>query len=74
MCRCLKRPEEGIIGPGASIMGGCESQCGCWELNSSPWEDQYLLLITKPSLHHFVNSFSCCLYSSAPNEELIILR
>ena len=29
---------------------GCESSCGCWELNSGPLEEQSVLLGTEPSL------------------------
>jgi hypothetical protein len=32
------------------IMDGCESPCGCWELNSGPLEEQPVLLIPEPSL------------------------
>jgi hypothetical protein len=33
------------------LQGGCESPCGCWELNSGPLEEQSVLLTTEPSLH-----------------------
>ena len=33
------------------ITDGCEPPCGCWELNSSPLEEQSVLLTTEPSLH-----------------------
>jgi hypothetical protein len=29
---------------------GCEPQCGCWELNSGPLEEQSVLLTIEPSL------------------------
>ena len=32
------------------ITDGCESPCGCWELNSGPLEDQSVLLTPEPSL------------------------
>jgi hypothetical protein len=32
-------------------MDGCESPCGCWDLNSGPLEEQSVLLTTEPSLH-----------------------
>jgi hypothetical protein len=32
------------------IMDGCEPQCGCWDLNSGPLEEQSVLLTTEPSL------------------------
>jgi hypothetical protein len=31
-------------------MDGCESPCGCWELNSGLLEEQSVLLTTEPSL------------------------
>jgi hypothetical protein len=31
------------------IMGGCESPCGCWDLNSGPSEEQSVLLPAEPS-------------------------
>ena len=31
------------------ITGGCESPCGCWDLNSGPSEEQSVLLLTEPS-------------------------
>ena len=32
------------------ITDGCEPQCGCWELNSGPLEDQTMFLTSEPSL------------------------
>jgi hypothetical protein len=34
----------------APITDGCEPQCGCWELNSGPLEEQPVLLTAEPSL------------------------
>ena len=34
-------------------MDGCEAQCGCWDLNSGPSEEQSVLLTTEPSLQPF---------------------
>ena len=31
------------------ITDGCESPCGCWDLNSGPLEEQAVLLTTEPS-------------------------
>jgi hypothetical protein len=31
---------------------GCAPQCGCWELNSGPLEEQPVLLTAEPSLQH----------------------
>jgi len=39
-------PEEVI----RLISDGCEPPCGCWDLNSGPWEEQSVLLTTEPSL------------------------
>jgi hypothetical protein len=39
------------------ITDGCESPCGCWELNSGPLEEQSVLLTAEPSLQHFIISF-----------------
>ena len=44
MCRFLWRPEESIGCPGARVTSNCElPQCGCWELNSGPLEEQQAL-------------------------------
>ena len=32
------------------ITDGCESPCGCWDLNTGPPEEQSVLLTTEPSL------------------------
>jgi len=32
------------------ITDGCETPCGCWELNSGPLEGQSVLLTTESSL------------------------
>jgi hypothetical protein len=36
------------------ITDGCESPCGCWELNSGPREEKSVLLATEPSLQPIV--------------------
>ena len=41
------KPEEGTPD---SVTNGCETPCGCWELNSWPLEEQSVVLATKPSL------------------------
>ena len=47
------------------IIGGCEQPCGCYELNSGPWEEQPVLLTSEPSLqpYHFLreNFLSTCI-------------
>jgi hypothetical protein len=32
------------------ITDGCEPPCGCWDLNSGPLEEQWVLLTAEPSL------------------------
>ncbi|EDL09379.1 mCG144592, partial [Mus musculus] len=38
---------------------GCESPCGCWELNSGPLEEQSVLLTAQPSLQPQAMFFHC---------------
>lgn len=33
----LQRPEEDTGSPEAGVTGGCESPCGCQQLNEGPW-------------------------------------
>ena len=40
---CLRSPEN-------EVTNVCEPPCKCWELNSSPLEEQPVLLTAKPSL------------------------
>ena len=54
-CSCLQTHQKRVSD---SIMDGCESPCGCWELNSGPLEEQSVLLTVEPSLQS-VNSLSC---------------
>jgi hypothetical protein len=44
---CLQTYQKRALDP---ITDGCESPCGCWELNSGPLEEQSVLLIAEPSL------------------------
>ena len=46
-CSCLQTPQKRASD---LIIDGCESPCGCWDLNSAPWEEQPVLLTTEPSL------------------------
>ena len=39
------------------IIDGCESPCGCWELNSVPLEEQPVLLTSEPSLQSGCSRF-----------------
>ena len=40
------------------ITDGCESSCGCWELNSGPLGEQPGLLTSEPSLQPKTQFFS----------------
>jgi hypothetical protein len=46
-CSCLQTHQKKANNP---ITDGCEPPCGCWELNSGPWEEQSVLLTAEPSL------------------------
>jgi hypothetical protein len=46
-CSCLQTHQKRAL---VLITDGCESPCGCWELNSGPLEEQSVLLIAEPSL------------------------
>jgi hypothetical protein len=39
------------------ITDGCEPQCGCWELNSGPLEEQSVLLTAEPPLQPLYRFF-----------------
>jgi hypothetical protein len=39
-------------------MDGCESPCGCWDLNSGPWEEQSVLLTAEPSRQPLKETFN----------------
>jgi hypothetical protein len=39
------------------ITDGCETPCGCWELNSEPSEEQSVFLTAEPSLQPQVFNF-----------------
>jgi hypothetical protein len=40
---CWQRPQEGVGSSGTEVTDGCESPCGCWELNPGPLEKQPVL-------------------------------
>jgi hypothetical protein len=46
-CRCLQTHQKRALDP---ITDGCEPPRCCWELNSSPLEEQSVLLTAEPSL------------------------
>jgi hypothetical protein len=52
--------EEDIRQKRASnfITDGCESPCGCWELNSGPLDEQLVFLTTVPFLQPHPSSFN----------------
>jgi hypothetical protein len=43
-----KREDTGY--PGLELQEAMSCQCGCWDLNSGPLEEQRVLLTTEPSL------------------------
>jgi hypothetical protein len=46
------------------ITDGCELPCGCWDLNSGPSEEQWVLLTTEPSLQPVIAFLSInCVYN-----------
>ena len=46
-CCCLQTHQKRASDP---ITDGCETPCGCWELNSEPLEEQSVLLTAEPPL------------------------
>lgn len=54
---CSWKPEEGVRFPGTEVTNSCEPQCGDWEFNTSPWEDQEALLTAKPFLQPLLSMF-----------------
>lgn len=58
VCRCLQRPEEGMQFPGAGVRGSCElPDVDAKKQDSSPLEEQKVLITDKPSLHPLRCSF-----------------
>lgn len=49
MCLVPSGSEEDIESPGTKITVTCALQCGCWELNPGPLEEQPVLITTKLS-------------------------
>ena len=45
---CLQTHQKRMMSD--PIADGCESPCGCWELNSGLLEEQTMLLTAEPSL------------------------
>lgn len=41
-------------GPGGPFIDGCQLPCGCWELNTSPSEEQPVLLAIGPFLQPII--------------------
>jgi hypothetical protein len=44
---CQREPERGVRSPRTVVTNGCESPCGCWELNLG------LLLLQAPNLSYW---------------------
>ena len=44
-CSCLQTHQKRASD---FVTDGCEPPCGCWDLNSGPWEEQLVLLTTEP--------------------------
>lgn len=64
--QCPRSPEESIVSPRTGVTGFCEQPKGCWELNSSPLEEQQVPLTTEPSRQ------SCkVVYNSFHNSSII---
>lgn len=60
---CPQRPEEGIRFPGTQVRDDQKPQCGSWELNSCPLQEQPVLLtVNHPSLQPLVYIFFKVLY------------
>jgi hypothetical protein len=45
-CSCLQTHQKRASD---LITDGCESPCGCWDLNSGPLEEQSVFLTAEPS-------------------------
>jgi hypothetical protein len=44
---------------------GCEPPCGCWELNSGPLEEQFMLLTAEPCHQpYLIHLYECFVYIS----------
>jgi len=52
------------------LQDGCETPCGCWDLNSGPLEEQSVLLAAEPALqpwsHLFISLVSASPSHSSP--------
>lgn len=54
---CLRMPEEGVTLLKTGITDVCEQPCGCWKSNSSPLEEQLVLLTAEISLQDILDNF-----------------
>jgi hypothetical protein len=52
--------EYAVFSTLESLTDGCESPCGCQELNSGPLEEQLLLLTAEPSVQLLVRGLIKC--------------
>ena len=55
------------------ITDGCGPPCGCWELNSGPWEEQPVLLTTEPSFQSWNRPWSVKINARAQQKDSIIV-
>ena len=50
LCVCLQWPEEGgVESPRTRVAGNFEDQCGFWELNLGPLQEQQVIFTTEQS-------------------------
>lgn len=57
-CRCPRGSEKGIRSAIAEVTGGVGTlDCGYWELNSGPMQEQYCILTTEAFLSTSMLSF-----------------
>lgn len=59
MCAASVRPKEGIRN---GVTDHCEPPYGCWDLNSSPLEEQLVLLPPVPCLQPLTAPTAVCLW------------
>ena len=64
-CSFLQTHQKRASDP---ITDGCEPQCGGWELNSGPLEEQSVLLTSEPSLQYLKQFLKGSSHSYLPTE------
>ena len=50
--QCPWKPESDVRYPEIGVTEYCETPYRCWELSSGLLEEQLVLLMAEPSLHH----------------------